>query len=201
MSSGAIVIIVVVVAVLVAALAGLLLSRRAGRARLRERFGPEYDRAVGTAGSTKQAEIDLRGRVERRDKLTLRSLSSAQRDRYMQDWRRVQATFVDAPRDALAHADDLITEALVDRGYPMEDFEQNADLISVDHPQVVEHYRQAHRVYVVSRIAPVPTEEMRLAFVSYRALFSEVVDDALVVNDDGTANERKSAPRAPSSTF
>jgi hypothetical protein len=199
-SSDAVVIIVLVVAIAVTALAVVLVRRKTnGRARLRERFGPEYERAVGADGNAKKAEIDLRGRVERHDKLTLRSLSSGQRDRYSQDWRQVQATFVDAPRAALAQADDLITDALVARGYPMQDFEQQAQLISVDHPQVVENYRQAHGVYVRSRASQVSTEELRQAFVSYRALFSELLDDSGV--DDGGASEGNHARRSSSSTF
>ncbi|HUC14764.1 MAG TPA: hypothetical protein VMS00_09965 [Acidimicrobiales bacterium] len=201
MSSDAIVIIVVVAVVLVLGLAGLLVSRRVSRRdRLRERFGPEYDRAVAQAGSPKQAEVDLRGRVERRDHIAVRPLSPAQRDRYMQDWRQVQAIFVDSPRAALAQADDLITNALVDRGYPMQDFERQAELISVDHPQVVEHYRQAHGVYVSAQVRPVATDEMRQAFVSYRALFSELVDDGRTDEDDAPS-KGDAVPHAPSSSF
>lgn len=182
MSTGDVVIIVVVaVAVLaIAAFAWSEAQKARERTRLRQRFGPEYDRAVETTGDRRRAEGDLRARVQQRDQLQLRPLSPAQRDRYAQEWRYVQATFVDAPRDALTQADALITSAMADRGYPMEAFEQQADLVSVDHPEVVENFRQAHGVYVSSQVAPAPTEDMRRAFVSYRALFTELVetDDA-----------------------
>jgi hypothetical protein len=64
-----------------------------------------------------------------------------------------------------------------DRGYPMEKFESNAELVSVDHPEVVEHYRNAHGTFVAAQTGSASTEEMRSAFVSYRALFSELLED------------------------
>ena len=35
-----------------------------------------------------------------------------------------------------------------DRGYPVEDFDDRAAIISVDHPVVVERYRRAHTIVV-----------------------------------------------------
>jgi hypothetical protein len=39
---------------------------------------------------------------------------------------------------------------MAERGYPVEDFEQRAADISVDHPQVVENYRQGPRHRLLS---------------------------------------------------
>ncbi len=178
MSGTAVIVIVVAILVVVALALGVMLAARARRRReLQQRFGPEYDRAVSEAGNSKRAEAGLRERADRRDKLSIRPLSAAQRDRYEQDWRQVQAEFVDVPSTSLTRADALVTDVMVDRGYPMQDFGQQADLISVDHPQVVEHYRRAHGVYEASKSTSVSTEEMREAFVSYRLLFEELVED------------------------
>lgn len=177
-TTSVIVIVVVAVIFLVALVAALAIANRARQRRqLKERFGPEYERVVSSTGDQKRAEVDLRGRVEERDKINVKPLGPAQRDRYQQDWRQVQAAFVDVPSTALAQADSLITNVMVERGYPMRDFDSQADLLSVDHPQVVQHYRQAHGTYVNSQRGPVPTEEMRQAFVSFRALFAELVED------------------------
>ena len=179
-------VIVVVVAIIVVAVllgAALMAEQNRRRRRLRTRFGPEYDRAVNAAGSPKEAEQELQGRLDRRDSLVIRPLSAAQRDRYQQDWRQVQGVFVDEPTTALGQADALVTNVMADRGYPMEDFDRQAELVSVDHPRVVENYRRAHGVYVASN--SVGIEDMRQAFVSYRALFSELVD-----NDQATADTR-----------
>src|ERR1700685_2010945 len=96
MSTTAVIVVVVVVVVLVVLAVGVAMSRRARRRReLQERFGPEYGRAVDEAGNSKQGEAQLRERLDRREKLSIRPLSASERDRYEQDWRQVQAEFVD----------------------------------------------------------------------------------------------------------
>jgi hypothetical protein len=62
-----------------------------------------------------------------------------------------------------------------DRGYPVDDFETRSQMLAADHPEVVEHYRAAHSVG--SRQDPVDTEDLRQAFVHYRALFELLLDD------------------------
>ena len=177
MSAALVVVIVVVVVVLLVGAAALLSRRAAGRRRLRERFGPEYERTVQTSGGSREAEAQLRARVERRDQLAIRPLTRTQRDRYEQDWRQVQAEFVDVPARSLSRADSLLTDVMVDRGYPMQDFDGQADLISVDHPEVVQHYRRAHSIYTESQAGQASTEDLRQAFVSYRALFENLTAD------------------------
>jgi hypothetical protein len=56
-------------------------------------------------------------------------------------WRRVQAQFVDDPRTAVVEADRLIEDVMRARGYPVEDSHRRLDDLSVDHAQVVHHYR------------------------------------------------------------
>jgi len=83
---------------------------------------------------------------------------------------------VDDPRGAVATADRLIQSAMADRGYPVEDFEQRAADVSVDHPQVVESYRHGHRLALRSADGAGSTEELRQAMRHYRALFDELVE-------------------------
>ena len=179
MSTTSIIVLVVVVIVALALLgmAAALLGRGRQRRALQDKFGPEYARTVKAAGDHRQAEADLKNRIEQRKGINIQPLSAAQRDRYQQEWRQVQAAFVDSPGTTLGQADSLITGVMVARGYPVQDFEDQADLVSVDHPQVVEHYRRAHGAYVASLTAAVPTDDMREAFVSFRALFSDLVED------------------------
>jgi FtsZ-interacting cell division protein ZipA len=138
---------------------------------LQQRFGPEYDRTVERADGRRDAEADLAARAKRRDELDLRPLPTASRDRYVEEWQHVQARFVDDPRGAVQQADTLIQSVMRERGYPVDDFEQRAADISVDHPHVVENYREGHR------LASGDTEEQRQAMVHYRALFDELVED------------------------
>ena len=117
MSTTAIVVIVVVVVVALFVIGvGITMARRTGRRRqLRDRFGPEYERTVQASGILEEAEADLQARAEERDKLSIRPLDSAERDRYELDWRQIQTEFVDAPALALGRADALITDVMVDR--------------------------------------------------------------------------------------
>lgn len=171
---------IVIVAVVV--LLALALRWRS-RTNLQERFGPEYDREVEARGSERDAERHLRDVAHRRDQLDIRELDPAARERYTQRWQAVQTEFVDQPRDALDKADRLVTDVMQDRGYPVQDFSERAELIAADHPQVVEHYRAAHAArqrHTPSQdgaAAGAETEELRQAFVHYRALFDELVHD------------------------
>ena len=59
----------------------------------------------------------------------------------------------------------------------MQDFDREADLISVDHPQIVEEYRRAHGIHRASQDGQASTEDLRQAFVSYRMLFADLLAD------------------------
>jgi len=164
-----------------------LARRRTGQ--LQEQFGPEYDRTVGTAESKREAEAELQAREERRRELEIRPLPSAARYRYLEAWQGVQSQFVDDPSAAVARADELIQSVMSERGYPVEDFEQRAADVSVDHPQVVENYREGHRLAQSSANGSGSTEDLRQAMRRYRALFDDLVEPAA---DDPTARERQS---------
>jgi len=73
-----------------------------------------------------------------------------------------------------------------ERGYPVEDFEQQAADVSVDHPAVVEHYRAAHAVHAQDQAS---TEELRQALVHYRALFGELLEHT-DSEEESTRSER-----------
>jgi hypothetical protein len=165
---------VVVLALLV--IAALARTRRR-RTHLRDRFGPEYDRTVEDAGKRRAGERDLREREQERDELDLRPLSPASRERYQHDWEALQSKFVDRPQVAVTEADALVTDVMRERGYPVDDWERRSALVSVDHPDVVQHYRTAHSISERSITSGVSTEDLRVAVVSYRALFRELVQD------------------------
>ena len=167
---------IAVVVVLAVAVWQAVAKRRTGR--LQQQFGPEYNRTLGKTQSKREAEAELQAREERRQQLEIRPLSSAARDRYLDEWQTTQAQFVDDPRGAVASADSLIRSVMAERGYPVEDFEQRAADISVDHPQVVEHYRVGHRLARASANGDDSTEDLRQAMRHYRTLFDELVEPA-----------------------
>jgi hypothetical protein len=163
---------VVVVSCLVAAAFALALWRRK---RLQETFGPEYDRTLADSPTRREAEAELEDRRKRREELEIQSLSPEGAERYRDEWEGVQVRFVDDPVGATRDADRLVQRVMSDRGYPTEDFESRADLISVDHPTVVENYREAHNTYLAYDRGDASTEDLRQAMVHYRSLFSELV--------------------------
>jgi len=180
----------VVIALAVVAVLGIALwqglAQRRTR-RLRGRFGQEYERVTASADSRREAEAELSAREERRQQLEIRPLSEAARTRYHERWQIVQAGFVDEPRTAVTQADSLIQQVMEERGYPVEDFDQRAADVSVDHPDVVENYREGHRLADASADGDVTTEDLRRAMRHYRALFEELLDAA---SDEPLAREK-----------
>ena len=178
MSTAIGVVVGVVVVLLIAAVVALLLKKRAQRRReLQEQYGPEYDRAVEQTGSRRAAERELAERDEQRSQLTIVPLSSSSRARYTQSWDEVQGRFVDDPQASVADADELVTSVLRERGYPTEGFEEQARLLSVDHANTLESYRQGHQIGTLARQRQATTEQLRQGMMHYRSLFRELVDE------------------------
>jgi hypothetical protein len=166
----------IVIAAAVLILVGVILYTRRNRsAQLKEKFGPEYDRVVRQHGDPKLAENVLAERERRVSSLKLRSLPEAERDRYMHQWTFVQKQFVDDPRGAVNEADRLVTDVMNSRGYPMSEFAQRADDISVHYPETVGNYRAAHDIVLRHAKGQSTTEELRKAMVHFRSLFDELL--------------------------
>lgn len=175
--STATVAVIVIVAVLVVAALGFLAWRQQQRRRLRERFGPEYDRTVERHNSIREAEQELRAREQRHQELQIRSLDPAVRDRYRADWQRVQEHFVDSPQSAVTEADNLLIRVMKGRGYPTEGYEQQVADLSVEHAGTIDRYRTAHGIRGRADAGQATTEDLRQAMVHYRALFADLLGD------------------------
>src|SRR5262252_4301948 len=122
-----IVIIVVIVAIVLAA---VMAARRRRTMALRQRFGTEYDRALESRDGQRAAEADLRDRERERARLDIKPLSEASRARYTEEWRIIQQDFVDQPEEATTAGYDLVNLVMAERGYPMQDFDARAGLVS-----------------------------------------------------------------------
>jgi len=192
MDAGLLVAILIVLALLV--VLALFASRRRRSRKLREQFGPEYDRTVAEAGDRKEAESRLQERTARRQRLDVVPLDPADRDRYVEAWRQTQARFVDEPAEATREADRLITAVMRQRGYPIDDFEQRAADISVDHPQVVDDYRAAQAIASANERSEASTEDLRQALVHYRSLFEELLEVDRGDNDPQPYDGRADRP-------
>jgi len=170
------IVIAVIALVVIAAIVWSVREKRR-TTMLREQFGPEYDRTIEERENRREAESELAERRARRERMDIRPLDAARRRRYAAQWNEVQSRFVDQPAIAVAQADELVMVVMRDRGYPMDDFDQRAADVSVDHPQVVENYRNAHAISTRVGSNQATTEDMRQALVHYRALFAELLND------------------------
>ena len=172
--------IVLVAIAVIAIVAGLwFYYQRTSSKRLQDRFGPEYDRTVERMNNRDDAEKELRDREARVTRFKIEPLSKEDSQRYHDKWTGVQAQFVDEPKVAVSEANFLIQEVMSKRGYPISDFEQSAADLSVEHPAVVENYRAAYAIAERNKRGAADTEELRRAFVSYRALFEDLLDTDL----------------------
>ena len=175
------IVIVILAVVLGAAIAYVVINQQRS-ARLKKRFGPEYDRAVESADSRQDAESHLSDVERRRKRLDIAPLSETSRRQYASQWESVQRQFVEDPYGAVVAADDLIVAVMSERGYPVDRFDDRADLVSADYPEVVTDYREAHTVR--RRGDDASTEDLRQAFVHYRSLFDEMLGERGDADDD-----------------
>lgn len=168
----AIIIAVVAIVIIVAA---LLYEKRRRSEMLQQRFGPEYDRLVYMHRDPQRAETILSEREKRVSHLKLHTLPPAEQQRYLEQWTFVQKQFVDDPRGAVSAADRLVTDVMDARGYPMSEFNQRADDISVHYPGTVQNYRAAHDIVLRHNKGQASTEDLRRAMVHFRSLFDELL--------------------------
>jgi hypothetical protein len=166
---------IIVAVIVVLAIVLLVAMQRRRSQRLHDRFGPEYERTVAETGSRQRAEAELAARERRHRSLEIQPLPPGARDRYAEEWRTVQARFVDAPGPAVGDADRLVSSVMRDRGYPMADFDQRVDDLSVEHANVVDNYRVARGIAQKNDRGEATTEDLRQAMVAYRALFDDLL--------------------------
>jgi hypothetical protein len=165
-------VLILILVVIVLGVAGWFLLRHQ---RLRQRFGSEYEKVVAEHSGFLAAERELRDRQRRHDQLELRTLDPEAQQRYAEAWQDVQAQFVSDPAGAVVAGDELVTRLMADRGYPTENFDDQASYLSVEHGQTLGHYRDAHEIHERAQRGEADTEELRRALVHYRALFAELL--------------------------
>lgn len=166
--------VVIVVAAVIVVVSRM--SSRRNTARLKDHYGREYERLVSETGGQKAAENELAARERKRDKLDIVPLTPSALADFTTRWHQVQIAFVDDPAGAVGAADRLVIEVMRQRGYPVEDFDERAADISVDHPQIVENYRAAHGIQLSQQRGDVGTDQLRQAFVHYRVLFEKLLN-------------------------
>jgi hypothetical protein len=175
---GAIVLVAIAAAIFV-----FVWYRRNYTQRLRQQFGPEYDRAMQKAGNQHEAEKELIAREKRVEKFKIRPLIPEDRRRYKEAWKVTQARFVDQPSNAVKEADELVKQVMNARGYPLVDFDQRVADISVHHPKVANNYRIARDIANKNQKGEATTEDLRQALVAFRELFLDLLEDETPVKE------------------
>lgn len=164
------------IAILFAIVLAVLFTFRNKRSKnLQERYGAEYDLAMTKDGKKREKEIELAGREKHVDKLDIHALSKDEKEQYQTEWNKIQGDFVNFPAKAVTAANRLITEVMIVRGFPVEDFNQRAADISVLYPDFVSNYRSANAITLKTEKNGASTEEHRQAIVNYRSLFQELL--------------------------
>lgn len=142
---------------------------------MRDRYGPEFDRQAERLRGADAAESAL---TERSRQVRQRELTPSERQRYREDWDRIEAHFLDRPALALAEGERLVADLMRDRGYRSDDPQDAAMDLSITHGNVAERYRAGSRI-VSSGSSEIG--EMREAMLHFRT----VVDDLLAVDVRG----------------
>jgi hypothetical protein len=163
--------------VIVLAIVWVAVRQRSRRqsAELRGRFGTEYELALREYGSRRKTEAALLERMRRVNRMAVRPLSDAERERFLAEWDSIQARFIDHPRGAVTEADEMVNSLLKARGYEGGAFDRRAADLSVHHSKLVEPYRRANAIVARAGKNDATTEELRGAMILYRALVEELL--------------------------
>ena len=165
----------IIAAIVVVAAVIWINYHRSRSRRLRQRFGPEYDRAVSESGNRHRAESELARREARAIEMRDRQLNPLDRDRFVSQWKLCQAQFVDDPVGALDRAEQLLGDVMRTRGYAADNpFDRMTD-IAAAYPQHTGRYREACQIMGRQRTGETTTEELRTAFLHYRTLFDDLL--------------------------
>ena len=160
---------IIIAVVAIAAIVVWLIYESKRSKRLQARFGPEYDRAVSSAGSRRRAESELFRREIFAKKLRARPLNASDHEKFLAEWKLCQAQFVDDPQGAVDRADQLLVDIMRTRGYCADDPDERMTDIVAAYPRDAEEYREAGRILAQHRQGEDTTEELRTAFLHHSA--------------------------------
>ena len=106
----------------------------------------------------------------------IRELEAEEKKYFLKKWKSIQAGFVNQPGGEVQEADRLINEVMLARGYPMVQFDKRVENLSVNHPELVSKYRQAHAVAEQNNQSETSIEELRQAMINYQLIFKELLE-------------------------
>jgi len=100
----------------------------------------------------------------------------------------------------VVQADALVAQVMRERGYPVEDFDDQIDMVAVDHPEVAANYRDAHAISIRNRDRLASTDDLRQALIHYRSLFEELLAESPSSNTSSSRTDNSAARTNTSSS-
>jgi hypothetical protein len=195
-----------VVVLVVLGVVALVLLGRGSSARVRTRRQPS-GRDVPGPGRTSPRDDEHAPAGAHREALEIRPLGGSERREYAARWEATRAMFVDSPQAAVAEADVLARAAMARSGYPVGGDDRRLADASLEHPDVMDHFRLATPIAAEARTDRASPEGLRQAMVHYRELFAHLLGDDPAPTaprridapdaDGASANARAETPETP----
>jgi hypothetical protein len=161
--------VVLAVLLLAGAVAVLLVVRR--RRAVRSSGGPAPRRAARAA----RPRPDRGTALARPEQLGIRTLTTAERERYLTAWEGLQSRAERLPALSLCEADAVVDRLLRDCGYPVDDPRAPGDVVPGRHAEVLASFRAGHALEQINSTSRSDAEQVRQAMSHFQAAFDAVV--------------------------
>ena len=177
----------------------LLLGAAVGVVLLRRRRPATPRRTPSAApGRVARLRADRGTELARPEQLGIRTLTPAERQRYVAAWQGVQDRAAQLPALALCEADAVVDRLLRDCGYPVDDPRAPGDVVPGRHAQVLSSFRAGHALEQINSSSRSDAEQVAQAMAHFRAAFDAVVAEGTPAYPDAPrllSAEPTSTPR------
>lgn len=163
----------VLAAVLVAGVVTGLLVLRRRRPTSRHTSGSAVRRVAGGT----RPRPDRGTELTRPEQLGIRTLTAAERTRYLTAWQGLQSRTDRLPALSLSEADAVVDRLLRDCGYPVDDPRAPGDVVPGRHAEVLASFRAGHALEQLNSSSRSDAEQVRQAMGHFQAAFDAVVAD------------------------
>ena len=136
--------------------------------------------------------------LTRPEQLGIRTLTAAERQRYVTAWQGVQTRAESRPVLALSEADAVLERVLRDCGYPVDDPRAPRDVLPGPHAEVLASFQAGHAIEQRNSSSRSDDDQVQQAMAHFRAAFDAVVAEGTPAFPDAPrllSAERTATPR------
>lgn len=130
---------------------------------------------LGTPGRAPRLRADRGTELARPEQLGIRTLSEAERQRYLSAWDGVRSRAERLPTIALSEADAVVERLLRDCGYPVDDPRSPGDVVPGRHAEVLVAFRAGHALEQINFSSRSDEAQVQQAMAHFSAAFDAVV--------------------------